>query len=71
MHELAIAESVVETVTQRLPDANVTRVHLEIGALSGAEPGGADVMTELARSLVPAVEMKATRGRHAAQLSAS
>jgi hypothetical protein len=30
-----------------------------IGALSGAEPGGADVMTELARSLVPAVEMKA------------
>ena len=31
-----------------------------IGALSGAEPGGADVMTELARSLVPAVEMKAT-----------
>jgi hypothetical protein len=31
-----------------------------IGALSGAEPAGADVMTELARSLVPAVEMKAT-----------
>ena len=31
-----------------------------IGALSGAEPGGPDVMTELARSLVPAVEMKAT-----------
>ena len=31
-----------------------------IGALSGAEPGGADVMTELARSLMPAVEMKAT-----------
>ena len=35
MHELAIAESVVETVTQRLPDAKITRVHLEIGALSG------------------------------------
>ena len=31
-----------------------------IGALSGAEPGGTDVMTELAGSLVPAVEMKAT-----------
>ena len=31
-----------------------------IGALSGAEPAGADVMTELTRSLVPAVEMKAT-----------
>ena len=35
MHELAIAEGVVETVTERLPGAKVTRVHLEIGALSG------------------------------------
>ena len=38
MHELAIAESVVETVTQRLPGATVTCVHLEIGALSGVVP---------------------------------
>ena len=35
MHELAIAESVVDTVTQRLPGAKVTCVRLEIGALSG------------------------------------
>ena len=35
MHELAIAESVVDTVTRRLPDARITGVHLEIGALSG------------------------------------
>ena len=35
MHELAIAESVVDTVTRRLPGARITRVHLEIGALSG------------------------------------
>ena len=35
MHELAIAEGVVGTVTQRLPGARVTSVHLEIGALSG------------------------------------
>jgi hydrogenase nickel incorporation protein HypA/HybF len=35
MHELAIAESVVDTVTERLPGAKVTRVHLEIGPLSG------------------------------------
>ena len=35
MHELAIAESVVDTVTQRLPGARITAVHLEIGALSG------------------------------------
>ena len=38
MHELAIAESVVETVTQRLPDAKVTCVCLEVGALSGVVP---------------------------------
>jgi hypothetical protein len=31
-----------------------------IGALSGGDQAGADVMTELAKSLVPAVEMKAT-----------
>ena len=31
-----------------------------IGALSGGEPAGADVMAEVAHSLVPAVEMKAT-----------
>ena len=35
MHELAIIESVVETVTDRLPDARISCVHLEIGALSG------------------------------------
>ena len=35
MHELAIAESVVDTVTQRLPGARITQVHLDIGALSG------------------------------------
>jgi hydrogenase nickel incorporation protein HypA/HybF len=35
VHELAIAESVVDTVTRRLPDATITCVRLEIGALSG------------------------------------
>jgi hydrogenase nickel incorporation protein HypA/HybF len=35
VHELAIAESVVDTVTERLAGAKVTCVHLEIGALSG------------------------------------
>ncbi len=38
MHELAIAESVVDAVTQRLPAAKVTCVRLEIGALSGVVP---------------------------------
>jgi hydrogenase nickel incorporation protein HypA/HybF len=35
MHELAITEGVVEAVTERLPDASITCVRLEIGALSG------------------------------------
>ncbi len=35
MHELAITEGVVNAVTERLPDAKVTNVRLEIGALSG------------------------------------
>ncbi|HLX48937.1 MAG TPA: hydrogenase maturation nickel metallochaperone HypA [Streptosporangiaceae bacterium] len=35
MHELAIIESVIEAVTGRLPDARISCVHLEIGALSG------------------------------------
>jgi hydrogenase nickel incorporation protein HypA/HybF len=36
MHELAVTEAVVAQVTERLPDAKVTLVRLEIGALSGA-----------------------------------
>jgi hydrogenase nickel incorporation protein HypA/HybF len=35
VHELAITESVVEAVTGRLPEARITCVNLEIGALSG------------------------------------
>ncbi len=35
MHELAITEGVVDAVTERLPDAKVTCVRLEIGQLSG------------------------------------
>ena len=35
MHELAITESVVDAVIERLPGTRVTCVRLEIGALSG------------------------------------
>ena len=35
MHELAVTESVVAAVTERLPEARITTVRLEIGALSG------------------------------------
>ena len=48
MHELAIAESVVDTVTQRLPGAKITRVHLEIGALSGVVPDSIKFCFDLA-----------------------
>jgi hydrogenase nickel incorporation protein HypA/HybF len=35
MHELAITESVVEQISQRVGDARVIRVALQIGKLSG------------------------------------
>ena len=35
MHELAITESIVEAVAERLPGARITCVRLEVGALSG------------------------------------
>ena len=38
MHELAITESVVDAVSQRVDDGRVTRVVLEIGKLSGVVP---------------------------------
>ena len=53
MHELAIAESVVDTVTQRLPGATVTRVHLEIGALSGVVPDSIRFCFDLATEGTP------------------
>jgi hydrogenase nickel incorporation protein HypA/HybF len=38
MHELAITESVVAAITERLGDARVTHVVLEVGSLSGVVP---------------------------------
>jgi hydrogenase nickel incorporation protein HypA/HybF len=35
VHELALTESVVASVAQRLPGATIRCVHLDIGALSG------------------------------------
>ena len=56
MHELAIAESVVDTVTQRLPGATVTCVHLEIGALSGVVPDSIRFCFDLATEGTPLAE---------------
>ena len=38
MHELAITQSVVTTITQRMRDAPVRRIRLEVGRLSGLVP---------------------------------
>ena len=38
MHELAITQSIVETITDRLPEARVSAVHLTIGKLAGVVP---------------------------------
>ena len=38
MHELSITQSVVTAVTQRLRDARVRRIRLEVGQLSGLVP---------------------------------
>ncbi len=39
MHELGIAEGVVQTVAERLPGERVVRVVLRIGRLACVEPG--------------------------------
>ena len=50
MHELAITQSVVEAVVERIPDATITCVRLDIGALSGVVPDSVrfcfDLVTE-------------------------
>jgi len=46
MHELAITESVVQAVTERLPDARITCVRLEIGALADSVRFCFDLVTE-------------------------
>ena len=38
MHELAITQSIVTTITQRMRDAPVCRIRLEVGRLSGLVP---------------------------------
>ncbi|MDN5856996.1 MAG: hydrogenase maturation nickel metallochaperone HypA [Pseudonocardia sp.] len=38
MHELSITESIVAAVTERMRDAQVRRLRLEIGRLSGVVP---------------------------------
>ena len=48
VHELAIVESVVDAVAERLPGAKITCVRLEIGALSGVVADSVRFCFELA-----------------------
>jgi hydrogenase nickel incorporation protein HypA/HybF len=48
MHELAIAESVLETITARTGDRQVSEVRLEIGQLSGVSVDSLRFCFELA-----------------------
>ena len=67
MHELAITESVVEAVTERLPDARITCVRLEIGALSGVVADAVrfcfDLVTEGTNLEGALLEVTETAGR--------
>jgi hydrogenase nickel incorporation protein HypA/HybF len=67
VHELAIIEGVVDQVTQRLPDAKVTCVRLEIGALSGVVPDALlfcfDLATEGTNMQGARLEITETSGR--------
>ncbi|GAA5195531.1 hydrogenase maturation nickel metallochaperone HypA [Rugosimonospora acidiphila] len=53
MHELAIAESIVETVGGRCGDARVTRVLLSVGKLSGVVPDAIRFCFDLAAAGTP------------------
>jgi hydrogenase nickel incorporation protein HypA/HybF len=53
MHELAIAESVVEAVQARTGDQTVRSVRLQVGRLSGVVPGALMFAFELATQGTP------------------
>jgi hydrogenase nickel incorporation protein HypA/HybF len=53
MHELSIAESIVEQVAARLPDATIAVVRLRIGELSGVQPSAIEFCFEVAAAGTP------------------
>ena len=54
MHELAITESIVAAVVERMPDTPVRRVHLSIGRLSGVVPDAVRFCFDAATEGTPA-----------------
>lgn len=67
MHELAIADSVVQEICERVGAARVTRVVLEIGALSCVEPAAIQFCFEVCARGTCAegakLELQEVRGR--------
>lgn len=55
VHELAIVESVVEAISDRIGDSRVTRVRLEIGKLSGVMPDAVRFCFDIATEDTPLV----------------
>lgn len=53
MHELAIAESVVETILDRTEQRRVTVVRLAVGTLSGVVPDALEFCFEVATAGTP------------------
>ena len=53
MHELAITQSVVDTITERTSGARVTLVRLDIGKLSGVVPAAVAFCFELVADGTP------------------
>ena len=53
MHELAITQSVVDTITERTSGARVTLVRLDIGKLSGVVPEAVAFCFELVADGTP------------------
>jgi hydrogenase nickel incorporation protein HypA/HybF len=66
MHELAITESIVASVTERLPGAAVRRVRVRVGRLSGIVPDALLFCFELATMGTPldgaVLEIESTAG---------
>jgi hydrogenase nickel incorporation protein HypA/HybF len=67
MHELSIAESVVEAITSRMADRRVRKVRLEVGQLSGVSADALRFCFELAAADTPvdgaALEIEELPGR--------
>jgi hydrogenase nickel incorporation protein HypA/HybF len=58
MHELAITQSIVETVGERCAGARVTRVRLSIGKLSGVMPEAVQFCFELVAAGTPLADAR-------------